>query len=429
MLKSKPHQKKIVKIFNEWKISFIYNKDSINIVIQQNNSNNIYESSFKLENFQSLKLFISKNSIKEILDLIISLISHNEIQIEEKKNILKLILKSTIENIPNEELILNKNENIEKKDDNEMEIEKKKQLTKIHLTQINIIKPHNKSINSMLTFPSGNIISVSDDGSIIIYDVNLKVIQKIEKAHNDWIINVDIKDENNFITCSVDKSIKTWIKKEINKEKKFILNKYIKNAHDEGICKVIYNDNYDIISCSIDSMIKIWEEINDKYQLKITLFNNRFICSLLLIKDKNILLTLGVEGIKFWNNNNYNFIVIIKEAICGSYNALRRIDEDRIIVGSDEDKLLKIISLSEKKIIKKIYNECLCYGIWVIEDKGIFLTGGYYGIQIFRSDNYQCLQTIKDENCKKTFGLIELNNGLILSFCEDKTIKVWKYDE
>ena len=22
-----------------------------------------------------------------------------------------------------------------------------------------------------------------------------------------------------------------------------------------------------------------------------------------------------------------------------------------------------------------------------------------------------------------------LNNGLILSFCEDKTIKVWKYDE
>ena len=33
MLKSKTHQKKIVKIFNEWKISFIYNKDSINIVI------------------------------------------------------------------------------------------------------------------------------------------------------------------------------------------------------------------------------------------------------------------------------------------------------------------------------------------------------------------------------------------------------------
>jgi hypothetical protein len=93
MLKSKPHQKKIVKIFNEWKISFIYNKDSINIVIQQNNSNNIYESSFKLEKFQSLKLFISKNSIKEILDLIISLISHNEIQIEEKKKHIKINIK------------------------------------------------------------------------------------------------------------------------------------------------------------------------------------------------------------------------------------------------------------------------------------------------------------------------------------------------
>ena len=126
--------------------------------------------------------------------------------------------------------------------------------------------------------------------------------------------------------------------------------------------------------------------------------------------------------------NNYNLITHIKEAVCGSYNALQRIDNDRIIIGSDEDKLLKIISLSEKKIIKTIFNECLCYGICVIENKGIFITGGYYGIQIFRNDNYECIQTIKDENTIKTYGLIEIKNGMVVSFSNNQIICLCSFD-
>ncbi len=432
MLKSSLYQKKIEKKFHEWKICFICYPESINIEVKQNYTKNIYESSFKLENLQSLKFFFSKNTIKEILDLIITLISHNEIQIEENSKILKLILISTIENIPNEELILIKNEKISEKNEkeNQMELEIKNQITNCNLTIINIFKPHIKTINAMLTFPSGNIISVSDDKSIIIYDSHLKIINKIENAHTDWIISVDIKDDNNFVTCSIDKSIKTWIKKKINNESKFYLNQTINNAHEEGICKVIYSINENIISCSIDSYIKIWEldNKNNKYQNIITIINNRFICSLLLIKDKNILISIGGEGTKFWNIYNYNLITYIKEAVCGSYNALQRIDNDRIIIGSDEDKLLKIISLSEKKIIKTIFNECLCYGICVIENKGIFITGGYYGIQIFRNDNYECIQTIKDDNTIKTYGLIEIKNGMVVSFSNNQIICLCSFD-
>ena len=429
MLKSNFYQKKIKKKFNEWKIFFICYPESINIEVEQKNTKNIYESSFKLENLQSLKLFVSKNTIKEILDYIISLISHNEIQIEENSKILKLILISTIENIPNEELILNKNEKISEKieKENQMEFEKINQITNCNLTIINIFQTHLKTINSMLTFPSGNIISVSDDKSIIIYDIHLKVINKIEKAHTDWIIGVDIKDDNNFVTCSIDKSIKTWIKK--NNEKKYYLNQTINNAHEEGISKVIYGINDNIISCSIDSNIKIWElNNNNTYQNIITIRNYRFICSLLLLKDKNILISIGGEGTKFWNIYNYNLIICIKEAVCGSYNALQRIDNDRIVVGSDEDKLLKIISLSEKKIIKTILNECLCYGICVIESKGIFITGGYYGIQIFRNDNYECIQTIKNHNTIKTYGLIEIKNGMVVSFSNNQIISLWSFE-
>ena len=74
-------------------------------------------------------------------------------------------------------------------------------------------------INSVSIFPSGNIISVSGE-SIKIYNSNLQtMIQEINKAHKHIINYVEIKDENNFMTCSKDNSIKLWIKK-----KKYIRN-------------------------------------------------------------------------------------------------------------------------------------------------------------------------------------------------------------
>ena len=84
-------------------------------------------------------------------------------------------------------------------------------------------------INSLSSFPSGNIISVSGDKSIIIYDIHLNILQNIQNAHDKAITYVEVKDENNFITCSYDKSIKLWI----NKENKFEINKIINNAHDD----------------------------------------------------------------------------------------------------------------------------------------------------------------------------------------------------
>ena len=52
------------------------------------------------------------------------------------------------------------------------------------------LKLHNESINDIKTFPSGNIISVSYDMSIKIYDNNLNIIQIINNAHNNGISQV-----------------------------------------------------------------------------------------------------------------------------------------------------------------------------------------------------------------------------------------------
>ena len=89
---------------------------------------------------------------------------------------------------------------------------------------------------------------------------------------------------------------------------------------------------------------------------------------------------------------------------------------------------LKIISISKKKIIKTIENPFRCWGISLIEDKGIFLVGGDSNdIRIYRNDNYECIQEIKDAHNKSINGFIELKDGSIASFSVDQTIKIWSF--
>ena len=79
----------------------------------------------------------------------------------------------------------------------------------IDLKLIKKFNAHNSFINSLSIFGSGKIISVSSDKTIRIWDIDFNLLQKIENAHNKGIIFVDIKDENNFVTSSYDKDIKT----------------------------------------------------------------------------------------------------------------------------------------------------------------------------------------------------------------------------
>ena len=67
-------------------------------------------------------------------------------------------------------------------------------------------------------------------------------------------------------------------------------------------------------------------------------------------------------------------------------------------------------------------------GISLIKDKGIFLVGGQCNnIRIYRNDNYECIQEIKDAHNDYITGFIELKDWSIASFLFDKTIKIWSF--
>ena len=468
------------KIINNFKIKLIPNPNSIKIIINKINTLNIYESNFKIEYLRKFKLLYSSFTIDELIQFIDALINQNNVKIEENKNNLKLTLISTLVNHPNVELILKNqttksNEIIEKKNitknningkqildfskelinlyDREnnilnMNLQNKQlisnQINKLNSLDTQIEKLHNRihenftknynleTINSIIgindhvysisIFPSGKFISVSNESIIHIYDCFFNIIQKIENAHEKAILYVDVKDENNFVTCSVDKNIKTWIKE----NNKFTFNKRILNAHTDVVRKVLYFSNGNLISCSSDHSIKIWELFKDNYVNIKILNHDEQINSILLLENKNILISSGEDGTKFWDLKKYECIFYNKETFCGSWNSICNIDDDKIIVQGKNTTCLKVISVKDKKIIHEMYNSIKVWGLFFMKDKDLILVGGNSNdILIYYKDNYKLIKRIENAHNKDINGFIQLNNGAILSYSDDRQIKLW----
>ena len=292
---------------------------------------------------------------------------------------------------------------------------------------ITTIIPHKQQINLVSTFKSGNIISISNDKSIIIYNMNLNIIQKIENAHYNNIYGLSIKDDKNFITCSDDLSIKIWKKRYLNKYdiSRFFVNGIIYNCHTERIYDVVYYSNENFISCSGDKTIKIWGKKKYKNFQLITIIKNSWkIFSLLFLEDKNILIASQVNGLNFYDVKIWKNLFSIKETCCGFWNCLKRIDDDRIILGGINLSIY-IISIKEKTIIKIIKNELHNWGIFICKKRGIFFVGEDNNIKIFNINNYKCIKKIENAHDNIIYGFCELNDGKILSYSADKKIKIW----
>ena len=393
--------------FDEWNLKLVPDNDIISISLKS--KSNYFQSSYKLKYFLHYKELYSK-TMTDMIQYINSLFSQKKYKIKQNEE--ELIFTLIIGKNSSIDLILNNEDN------NEISISLSEQEFK-KLKEIQSIKSHDSIINCVSIFPSGKIISASSDKSIIIYNEIVQVIQKIPSAHRGNIFYIDIKDEYNFMSCSLDKTIKMWIKKNQN----FELNKSIDNCHNSMIRKVIYCPNNKIISCSWDKTIKIWDE-NNCQNIK-TLEQSQKINGILILKEENILVFSGDNGTIFYDLNDFKKIKNFDGASCDYHYALCKLNQNNIIVGGRDDMIIKVISISEKKVIKELKNDFVCWAILSIEKKGIFLVGGKNNnIKIF-DKNYNCIQVIENAHTKHIKGFIELKNEQIASFSHDGCIKVW----
>ena len=294
---------------------------------------------------------------------------------------------------------------------------------KAKLELITMLEYNMDAVNTIMTTSSNIIISVSNDKSIMLFDYNYRIIQKIENAHNGIIFDIALKDDNNFATCSQDKSIKTW-RKSLND--KYLIDKVLNNIHENDIHKIEYLKDDTIISGSKDMKIKIWNLINNEYKCTLVLNNNIPIYSLLYSPKENILISAGTLFTRIWDTSNLiNPLISQIDVVCHGKNALQKLDANRVVFGVRFE--IKIISIKEKRVSKKIKSAFLVWAICVIENKQLFICGGVSNdLEIFSSINYENLGLIKNCHNGNLRGISLLNNGKIITGSEDKKTKIWK---
>ena len=288
------------------------------------------------------------------------------------------------------------------------------QITKCYnLEEKNKSNEHKGKIRAITSFPSGNLVSVSENATIMIFDKNLKVIDRIDDNDNTKLLYVGVKDDNTFVTSGIGKKIKIYYK---YTNEKFINYKTIEEEYKD-IFKVIFCPNGNIITCANDKecTINIWEEENNNFRKIQKLHHLDSVTSILLLEDKNMFVSCGLDKAMFWNLDDYKLNFEIENVYCCLYDGLNRIDKDRIICGGKKEvPITKIISISQKKIIHEIDNNGIeSYANITIKNKGIFLTGNNRSIiNVYRSDNYEKLLSFDaNQGIINSFSL--LNDGTI----------------
>ena len=410
---------KIEKNFNDLKIISIYDKYSVKICVYQIKLNYFYESSFQFKYFLSFKFFSQKKTMKDIIELILfgkylNIIGNGE----------KLIINP--EKYPKIELKLFK------KEINILENNSTKKLFNQNLLNYHYSIFISYIINSISIFPSGNLILISNNNIIMIYNNLFKIIQIIkDEKNNFWNGNgyVCVKDENNFVFCS-GQYIKFYTRKYIKnniKNSVFVIHQIIKQNAFLYEYQINFFSNENMISCTYN-LINIWEKnnLNNKYQIITSIIFSDYFESFLLFEDKNILITSNSKYTKFWNLNNYENYYNINEGVYYK-NTFRRIDNDKFIF-SLKDGILKIFSIKEKECIAVLKEKFYCFSICVIREYGIFLANGENNnIKIYKISNFKLIELIKNAHCKNIIGFIQLKNGLVLSYGMDNELNIWSY--
>ena len=294
-------------------------------------------------------------------------------------------------------------------------------MNNIKLEESFIYLAHDDRIIIMKKFPSGKLVSVSCN-IIKIWDNRLELIYTIEIKKSNYIADISIENENSFVICLENNIIqiynykkKEWICiEEFNGRKNEIKNKII-----------ISKKTLKIFTSNYKGIIEIYEKkiLNSKYQEVSILKHDYFLNTMLLIEDKNILISSGETCTILWNIEVMKLIYEFPNVKCFSKNAIERINNDTIVIG-DNYKLF-FLSLSKLQILKNVEIKDKCYGLSNINYLNCDFLIGCYNQEIIVLNNYKIIQNIQKAQNSIIYGILQINETIIATYSM-WTIKLWK---
>ena len=204
-----------------------------------------------------------------------------------------------------------------------------------------------------------------------------KKIRSAIQLHNGDIVsfsldaNLSIWDTNNY-TC-----------------------KLVLTEHLEDILGVIELQNKDMLSYSIDGTIVIWD-ISDNYKQKLVI--------------------QGEDNYLYEEYERYYKIIQLKNGDILVYRN-NDLDNDGVV------KVLNSTNYQEKDILD--WHETFVYSFLKLDNDNLLVISGvsYYDISILDND-LKLLGTLEGHN-DGIYGAIQLQNGDILSYSVDTTLRIW----
>ena len=241
----------------------------------------------------------------------------------------------------------------------------------------------------------------------------------------DFDYGFSTNDKSNTIKVNnLEKSINRNDDDYINNIKNFKCTKTL-GGHTEKIVSLIELSSGQLVTGSYDYTIRIWNANYDKEDIIIE-EKSRILCLLEFEKNKilcgttnNLINLYGIDGL------NYEYLYTFVGHTLW-INCLIGINKNYFASTSNDTKI-KIWDYYNNKCLKTLegHEDCILTLILLKTSKFLCSGGADLTIRIWDWENNKCLQILKGHE-KWVKCVLELDNEIIVSGSDDKSIKLWK---
>ena len=259
--------------------------------------------------------------------------------------------------------------------------------------------------------------------------INCNNKNETEKSinYNNTLSNKNNSINNYILTNSVNNSVNNNILN-INKPlKNFICIKTLK-GHTEKIVSLLELSSGLLATGSYDNTIRIWNINNDKEDIIIKENENSRIFCLLEFEQNKILCGTSNNVINLWDINSLGDKCIYSfQGHSLWINCLVKIN-NKYFASASNDTKIKIWDYYNRKCLKTLDGHVDCIlSLILLQKNNNYLCSGSADltVRIWDWENNKCLYVLKGHE-KWVKCLLELDNGIIVTGSDDKSIKLWK---
>jgi WD40 repeat protein len=290
-------------------------------------------------------------------------------------------------------------------------------------TKINLVNDILLSKKEILCIKALNkeilAISYYSNSNITLFNITSGIIVNNLTGHTNDIYSLEFLNHNKLISGSNDKTIKLW---------NTATGKVIKTFYVNNSVKILlFINNQSFASVSSDGIIRLWNTTTGDQikQLNETILVP--VLSLLLINDGRLVSGSNDGKIRFWNTTSGKIIqkiIIGHPIIC-----FLLLNNNKIIASSSTNQIIilwntttgyKIIKESNKALNETIRN-------LILINNETFASASSNGSIIFWNISTETIITKQTAHNNTILSLQKLEDDLLVSSSQDKTIKLWSY--